>query len=467
VHLIGRKFTPELNNRVKIIKFALFLGIVAFCAAGAKADPPGSVQDGTARNISLAEALTLAETGNYDLRVAGYQKDQVDADFRKSSSVFLPQINLYETSVSTDDPLMVFGFKLKEEMVTAADFNPATLNNPPSFQNFQTKIELQQPLINPDGFYGRHAAAKASDAAGAKWERTRRGTELGVKNSYFGLVVALRSLEVVSSALAAATAYRDQAKDFHDRGMISRSDYLMADVRVLELEMKKVETENAIRDSGDDLRTMLGLADSVNLVPTDTLSLLAVGDLGFDKGEVFSTRSDLVAMRHAVDAAAAGLSMQRAGWLPSLNAFASYELNDDTFAGAQGRSWMVGAVAKWTILQGYDRIGGIEKAAAQRSALETEYEKMQSNASHDLSSARGNLESARRRAGLAAKAVEQAAESFRVLSDRYESGLERTSDLLQAEASLLNARLTHLQAVYQHNASVYMMEFLLERKVSL
>lgn len=443
---------------MKIIYLTLFLTAIAVGTGAAQ---------GTDRPISLGEALSLAETGNYDLRVAGHRREIVDADFRKSSSVFLPQINLTETFVSTDDPLMVFGFKLKEEMVTASDFNPATLNDPAAFQNFQTRIEVQQPLINPDGFYGRHAAAKASDAAGAKWQRTKRGTELGVKNSYFGLVVALRSLDVVSSALAAATAYRDQAKDFHDRGMISRSDYLMADVRVLELEMKKVETENAIRDAGDNLRTMLGLADSVRPVPTDTLSLLGTGDLGYDPGQLFSTRSDLVAMRHAVDAASAGLSMQRAGWLPSLNAFASYELNDDVFAGAQGRSWMVGAVAKWTILQGYDRIGGIEKAAAERSALETEYEKMQSTAGRELSSARGDLESARRRVGLAAKAAEQAAESFRVLSDRYSAGLERTADLLQAESSLLNARLSHIQAIYQHNASVYMMEFLLERKVSL
>lgn len=454
---------------MEIKAFTLLLATLISAADGpGQADPPVDPDEGGIdRTLSLTEALALAEAGNYDLRIAGYEKDQADADFRKSASIFLPQVHLSGTFVSTDDPLTVFGLKLKEEIVGAADFDPVLLNDPPVFRNFTTKIEVQQPLLNPDGFFGRHAASKASAAAASKLQRTRYGTELAVKNSYFGLVVALRSLDVVASALSAATAYREQARDFLDRGMIRRSDFLMADVRVLELEMQKVETETAIRDARNGLRTMLGLPDSVRIVPSDTLVALTVGDAGYDAVQVVATRSDLSAMRNAVDAAAAGQRMQWAGWLPSLNAFASYELNDDRFGGAGGRSWMVGAVAKWTIFGGFDRIGEIQKASARRSALETEYEKMKSNAGRELASAAGNLESSRRRVALAARAVEQAAESFRVLSDRYAAGLERTADLLQAEASLLNARLAHLRAIYQHNASLYTMEFLLERKVTL
>ena len=452
---------------MKLITFIAALTATAIVCPAPGFSTPGDRQEArTDLPISLTEAVRIADSANYDVRIAGFEKDQAEADFHRSSSVFIPQIDLSEMFVSTDDPLMAFGFKLKQEIVSASDFNPALLNNPPEIRNFTTKIELRQPLINPDGFYGRHAAAKAADAAGFKFERMRHGTELGVKASYFGLVVAARSFEVVEAALRAAKTYRDQARDFHDRGMISRADFLMADVRVSELEMKKVEAENAIRDAGEHLRIALGLPDSVRPVPTDTLSLLQVGDLRYEKEAVLSTRSDLLAMSHAVDAASAGLSMQRAGWLPSLNAFASYELNDDRFAGSQGRSWMVGAVAKWTILRGYDRVGEIEKASARRSALETEYEKMRSNAARELSQARGNIESARRSVEFAARAEEQAAEAFRVLSDRYASGLERTADLLRAEASLLESRLSHLQAIYRHNASVYTMEFYLERKVS-
>lgn len=422
---------------------------------------------GTPIALSLSGALELAEQGNFDLRLAEHETEQADADFRKSSSVFLPQIQFSESFLSTDDPLMTFGLKLKQERVALADFDPALLNNPSTIRNFSTKIEVRQPLFNLDGFFGRHAAGRAAGAAKAKSERTRRGTELAVKSAYFGLGVALRGLDAVSGALAAATAYRAQASDFLERGMIRESDFLMADVRVLELEMKKVEAENAIRDAGDGLGALLGLPDSVTIVPTDTLALLGVGNLGYDEEELFASRSDMRAILDAIDAAAAGLRMQQAGWLPTLNAFGSFELNGDRLTGAGARSWMAGATLQWTIFGGFDRIGEIQKASAKRSALETEYRKMRSTGSREIASAVRGLEGARRRVELSSRAVTQAAESFRVLLDRFEAGLERTPDLLQAEASLLDARLNHLQSIYRHNATVFMIEFLLERKVSL
>lgn len=449
-------------------RIAFFFAILALLhPVRAVSQTPGPQQGGETVPLSLADALDLASRGNYDIRIAVHEKEQASADFRKSSSVFLPRIQLSETFVSTDDPLTVFGLKLKQERVSPADFNPSLLNDPPDFQNFTTKIEIQQPVFNLNGFFGRHAAAKAADAAEAKMVRTRRGIELSVKNAYFALVLSSNSQEVISAALEAAKTYRNQAKDFFDRGMIQKSDYLMADVRFLELGIKRTEAQDATRDASDRLRILLGLPDSVTIAPTDTLSLLAVDDTTFDAGRLFATRSDMVAIRNGIDAASAGLRMHQSGWIPSVNAFGSYELNNEHLAGATARNWTVGASINWTIFAGFDRIGGIQKASAQRAALETEYERMKAEGGREISSALRAIKSSRLRIDMAARAVEQASESFRVTSDRYEAGLERTSDLLQAHASFLNARLSYLQALYQHTASVYMLEFLFERKVTL
>ncbi len=452
---------------MKRLIFAILLVIPAFAIIiQARSQSPGP-EVGNPIALSLSGALELAEQGNFDLRLAEHETEQAEADFRKSSSVFLPQVQFSESFLSTDDPLMAFGLRLKQERVTQADFDPALLNNPSTLRNFSTKIEVRQPLFNLDGFFGRHAAGRAAGAAKAKSERIRRGTELAVKSAYFGLGVALSSLDAVSAALAAAEGYRAQAADFLERGMIRESDFLMADVRVLELEMKKVEAENAIRDAGDDLGALLGLPDTLTILPTDTLALLAVGDLAYDEEDLFTSRSDMRSVLDGIDAAAAGLRMQRAGWLPTLNAFGSFELNGDRLTGAGARSWTAGATLQWAIFSGFDRIGEIQKASAKRSALETQYRKMRSTGSREIASALRGLESARRRVELSARAVTRAAESFRVLSDRFGAGLERTPDLLQAEATLLDARLNHLQSIYRHNATIFMIEFLLERKVTL
>lgn len=127
---------------------------------------------------------------------------------------------------------------------------------------------------------------------------------------------------------------------------------------------------------------------------------------------------------------------------------------------------MVGAIVRWNIFSGFDRIGEIQKASARLSSLETEYERMKTSGAQEIASATRSLETSAKGVELASVAVRQATESLRVRGDRYGKGMERTADLLQAEAALSNARLTYLNSLYGRNAAVFMLEFLLERKVT-
>jgi outer membrane protein TolC len=443
--------------------------LLLFCMSGAAIGfgqegplPPA----GSVKKLSLAEAVEIARTQNFDIRAASSEHDAAAADFRKSSSVFLPQLSVSETFVSTNDPLNVFGLKLKQESVTAADFNPPDLNHPPAFQNFTTKFEAAQPIFNLDGFFGRHAAGKAADAAEMKLHRTQYGIELQAKSAYFGFILARQSLDVITQSLAAGTSYREQARNIYEKGLIQRSDLLMAEVRVSELETKKVETENTIADAESALRQVLGFPDSIRIEPADTLTMVHFNNPGVNIDAVNRERSDMLAMQDGIDAFSGMKHMQMAKFFPSLNAFASYELNNPTLSGTSGRNWMVGAMLKWNILSGFDQLGEMQKAEAQRSSLETQYEKMKMINANEISSAVRSIDHTSKLVSLADATAEQAAEQLRIMADRYSSGLERTSDLLQAEASYSNARLGRLNALYRHAVSVFMLEFLLERKVT-
>lgn len=429
---------------------------------------PGQTGDsaGTTVRLSLSEALEYSRAHNFDVRIASAGRDEAGADFAKSASVFLPQISLSETFVSTNDPLNVFGLKLKQEVVSPADFDPRVLNAPPAFQNFATKAEVRQPLINFDGFFGRHAAAKGSEASEYTLERTANGAELQTKLAYYGLVLAKQSLAVIDKALTTAAAYRDQAKDFFDHGLIQKSDYLMAEVRVLDLESKKVETEKSIEDASNALRHTIGMPGSGQIEPADSLRAIETGEAPAAVDEVTENRSDMRAVKAGIDATAAQANMARTTFLPKLNAFANYELNNDHLSGTSGRNWMVGAMLQWNILSGFDQVGEVEKAAAKQTNLEAQYAKMKSSARNEIVSTAGAIESAKKRIALADAEVAQGEEALRVVSDRYARGLERTSDLLQAETALSNARLGRLQILYQQASNVFMLEFYTERKIA-
>ena len=127
--------------------------------------------------LTLNEALEKARENNYEIKLAESEEDAMRADFNSSLAVFLPQVTLSETFVRTNDPLNTFGLKLKQEIVSQMDFNPALLNDPDAIKNFNTKLEVKQPLINLDGFWGRAAAADGLSALEFKRKRTKNSSK--------------------------------------------------------------------------------------------------------------------------------------------------------------------------------------------------------------------------------------------------------------------------------------------------
>ena len=109
-------------------------------------------------SIPKNDLLQKLTEKNLQIKISDKSYQSAKADYQQSNSLFLPNINISHTGISTTNPLMAFGSKLNQEILTQAAFNPALLNDPKATQNFATKIEVQQPLINLDGIFERQAA---------------------------------------------------------------------------------------------------------------------------------------------------------------------------------------------------------------------------------------------------------------------------------------------------------------------
>ena len=421
---------------------------------------------GAGELLSLRQAMDRAEKFGYDAAVAHAETDAAQADAHRSLSVFLPQIRIASTYTATNDPLNVFGMKLKEQRVTAADFNPDILNHPDRFTQYTTRIELQQPLVNLDGFWGRAAAMDGARATEQKELRTKRYTSFRVKMAYYELVLARKSLGVLDTAYSAARSNAELAARSMEEGLINRSDYLFSRVRLLDVESKQADAANAVRNAESALRLLLGAADSTELIPTDTLSIPGAVPGAPNIDEINSTRSDMRAMQFAVDASEEALAMNRLKLLPTLNAFGSYGWNDQKMFGRQGPGWTIGAIAQWDIFPGFNHIAEIQKAGANLDRARTELERQRAQNRNDLESAFRTLESSRKRLGLSEETVFQAAENYRILSERFASGIGNTTDVLNAEASLAGARLQRLQTLFSYNATLFTIELLTEHGLS-
>ncbi len=416
-------------------------------------------------NLSLQDALKKAEENNYEIKIAAAQVDGMRADFNSTSSVFLPQITLSETYIKTNDPLVVFGLKLKQEIVTQADFNPALLNDPDNFENFVTKLEINQPLINLDGFWGRSAASDGLSAMKFRKMRTENYIEFMVKLSYYKVGLMEASQDVVEQALEAAMANRRLIKDYYEEGLITKADYLMAEVFVSTLESQKTDVDNQLLNSSDQLRQLLGIEDDLLIVPTDTLKYAPALTFSHDRGSILENRSDLRAYGKQVAATEKMLTMSRMRFLPRLNAFGSYELNDSEVYGSGAENWMVGVDLRWNLFNGFQNVSTVQKSKADLNVAKYEYGKAKSQAENEIKAAARDLRSAEKKLELAKNIVEQSKESLRIIKDRYAQGLEKTTDLLNAETAFSNAELSYIKTLYFYNVSIFNLELMSEEKI--
>jgi outer membrane protein TolC len=468
----GRLAHRALLRSAHVVFWAAVLGVLAAAApastapASAQPAPDAPTRSADTLRLSLNEALERARSESFSVRNAQSQERAARAQKRQSLAVFLPQVTAAEDAATTTDPLNAFGFKLRQETVTQADFAPSSLNDPERIDNFTTRVQVDQPLVNLDGWFERRAATSAARAAAKQTNRTQHAVAFRVKKGYYGLVLARERLSVITTALEAARENARQAEALFDQGVITKADLLAARVRVLDLESQQTEATSRQQTASDQLRFLLGMSDRTHIRATDSLvqESAAVGDVTAES--VNQRRSDMQALRLRADAAQ---EQVRAGWMafvPKLNARGTYAWNDDTLFGTDATGYTVGASLTWNLFQGFKQVGRAQEAEAdlQRAEIALEQQALQNQV--EIAEAKRTLDASRQRLQQSRAAVEQAEESLRIRSDRYGEGLERTSDLLQAEATLAERRLAYLQALYQHNLTLYRLELLSEQRLS-
>ena len=360
--------------------------------------------------------------------------------------------------MTTTNPLMAFGSKLNQETISQSDFNPDLLNNPERVDNFATKIEVEQPLINLDGIYQRKAARKKMDATALQTDRTIDHMVLEVEKAYMQLQLAHQMVSVLESAKKAALANQKLANDSYKQGFLQRSDVLSVEIRLSEVNNQLQYAKTSVINASDYLAYLLNEPLNTIFEPTDPLEVSV--PIQENTETVSKERADIRAMELATEAYADVLQAEKMTFLPRLNAFGSYELYDDEIFAGDASGYLAGIQLKWNVFEGYKRFGKLQKSQATYDKARLEYESYVSRSEMERNRASRAVKDAENNLHLTRLALEQAEESLRIRSNRFEQGLEKTSDLLTAEAQFSQKQLEYAQTIFEYNYAQAQLEFL-------
>lgn len=406
--------------------------------------------------LTLREALDAAQEQNRSIKLSQLDAEVSKAKVRQTQAVFLPQINLSYTALSTNNPLNAFGFKLQQQAITATDFNPALLNDPSATQNFMTKVELLQPIFNMDMIYQREAAGNQAEAFQLKHQRTKQYIAFEVEKSYAQLQLAHRAETVMEEAVVTAKAVSAAAQNRFDQGYLQKSDVLQVKVFVANMETKLDEAKSNVKNASDYLSLLMGVSPGV-VYATDTLNQ----DLPLISDAVLpENRADFAAMAAVVEAHNNVVKSSTMAYVPKLNAFGEYMFNDSEAFGFGSNAYLVGAQLSWRIFNGTATKNKIATARIERDKATQELHYQKEQAQLELDKTIRQERDAQNLVNQQTLTAAHAREAFRLIKNRHEQGLVTTTELLQAQTNVSQQKLGWAQAVFQLTVTRAYLNFL-------
>ena len=115
-----------------LFKVVLSIATLWLTCVSASAQQPSS--------LTLRQAVTIALEKNPLRKAAIADTKAASAGMREARSFLMPHLSFSETATRSDDPVYVFGSKLRQQRFTTADFALNQLNSPLPFGNFSTRF---------------------------------------------------------------------------------------------------------------------------------------------------------------------------------------------------------------------------------------------------------------------------------------------------------------------------------------
>lgn len=400
------------------------------------------------RQLSFSEAVEKGVAQNNLLKGANFRADAARIGASAASLHYLPTLSFEESWSRSNLPVNSFMMKLNQGRFTNQDFAMDRLNNPAPVSDFRTAVTIEQPILAVGAWAAKNAAESAAAQQTAVAAATREQVAFLVFRSYLAVQKGHARVKAAEKGVEEAQESIRQARVRSAAGLGLKSDKLRAATHLAAMEQQLISANNSLTLARLQLGLAVGgesgeqyeLKGFLDLEPPryQLDKLLEMADL---------QRQDMKSTRYGKEQAEAALWQVRSGFLPTVGAVGSWQMNDRNSPFGNDRdAWLVGVTLRWNIfdrLQGYH---GSRQAKALHAAASEQVEQSRKEVAYQVREAWFRLQEARKRNEVASSAMQLAEEANRLLSRRFENALANMVELLDARTALNQARANQVES---------------------
>ena len=225
------------------------------------------------RPITLKDAVKVALEKNPQRKAALADTRAASADVKQAKSILYPHAMFSETATRGDDPVYVFGSRLRQQRFGASDFALNALNTPAPLGNFSTRFGGTWDLFDSMASWRSvNRAEREKDATDHQLERTGQEIVFRVADSYYAVLLARKELEVAEQSMKTAQAILERSNNRVESGVVVQSDSLSAQVRMASRKQELIRAQNNLAMARAQLGIAMGLSTQNDFEPSDALT---------------------------------------------------------------------------------------------------------------------------------------------------------------------------------------------------
>ncbi|MFL6529572.1 MAG: TolC family protein [Chthoniobacterales bacterium] len=423
------------------------------------------------RPLSKAEALNLAIAHNGTILQAQKEVQAAAGVAIQTKAIVYPHVNHTAFYNARQDSLI--------ETNEDREFGPVTVDFPPPIGPIQSRT-ITFPKVNNQAWAadvqitqsiyegGRllsalRASRLINEQAVLAYESIVADTLLQVSTAYDDVLRAAMQISVRHDSVVFLGGYLGETTDKFNSGALPEFDVLRQGVEVANAKAAEVQAIGDYRVAKQKFVSLLGY--DLPVTATDDLALSLTTPLEarpYDKAlsvalsEALQHRTEIAALQKEELLRDEAVINAKAGYKPSVQAFAGYELTSRVqtrSANEELHGGLIGGQVSWSIFDGFLTKGRVDEAVARREKAGEAKAETTRQVELQVRTAWSDLRTARAVLEAQSENVRKGRRGLELSQIRYNEGASTQIDVLDAQSALTTAHGEYVDALRNHSVA--------------
>ncbi len=403
--------------------------------------------------FTLDKAIQKALENNWDIKISEKDILKAEAQISEAYANAFPRLDLSGQYVRNIKLPVLF-------LPPGTAFNPTDQTQTielGSKNGFTGSLTLSQVVYSQKVNTAIKIAHEFASYSKEGKKATQNQVKLGVKKSFYGILLLKELLKVSQKSYDVANANYENVSSLYKQGVVSEYDFLRSEVQLANVKPLLIQSENNLELAKSGLKNLLALDINQPIDVEGDFNFDEIAQEALNEKSINAVNNNPLVKQLSIQESLLekNISVERADYFPTLALFGQYQYQTqaDDFKIKRykwAESFSVGLQLTYTLFDGFSRSARIEQAKIDMEVVGLGKQKLIDGLKVQIQQAQLKMEEAKKRIIAQEKSLAQAERAMKIAESRYKNGVGTQLEIIDTQAALTIARTNYSHAIYDY-----------------